>query len=106
MVMAENVNYREILRRYGDGKTLQLDSQDLEAVEKDVELVRVASEFIEKIRPIVETRNKLKKESDDLILMLGQVVDKLEQVIALKNVNAQQEYEVLAIIKRELLGEQ
>jgi hypothetical protein len=74
------------------------------AKETDAETFKVAEEFLQKVRAVIETRNQIKKSSDDLVNVLTLVADKLDDLIMLKNVNAAQEAEVLALLKRELLA--
>jgi hypothetical protein len=91
----------EILREMG--KTIELSPAEVLAEGKDEEVFRVAEEFLQKIQPIIDTRNKIKKSSDDLVMVLSTVADKLDDLIMLKNRNAVQEAEVLELLKRELL---
>jgi hypothetical protein len=85
------------------GKTMELSPSELLSKDKDEEVFRVAEEFLQKIQPIIDTRNKIKKSSDDLVMVLSTVADKLDDLIMLKNRNAVQEAEVLELLKRELL---
>jgi hypothetical protein len=84
--------------------TVEPSPAELVAKGNDEEVFRVAEEFLQKIQPIIDTRNKIRKSSDDLVNVLGLVADKLDDLIALKNVNAMQEAEVLELLKRELLA--
>jgi hypothetical protein len=91
----------EILREMG--KTIELSPSEALAKGKDEEVFRVAEEFLQKIQPIIDTRNKIRKSSDDLVMVLSTVADKLDDLIMLKNRNAVAEAEVLELLKRELL---
>ena len=99
--MNQEINYKQLLEKYAPDKNLKVETGELDITEDSLEL---AKELLAKLQPILETRNRIKKESDDLTDMLQQVVIRLDEVIMLKNVNAQQESEVLKLLKQELLS--
>ena len=68
----------------------------------DAEVEKVAQEFLEKVRPIVETRRKIKETNEELTLLLKEVLVKLDALTVLKSVNAEKEAEVLELLKAEL----
>ena len=94
------VNSEEVLKKYLPEKRLKAEPASLDVSEDQL---RLAKEFLDKVKPIVEARAKASKSMDDLVLLLSQVIVKLDEVIELKNANAIQEREVLKLLKRELL---
>ena len=94
------VNSVEVLNKYLPEKRLKVEQSTLDVTEDQL---RLAKEFLDKVKPIVEARAKASKSMDDLVMLLSQVIVKLDEVIELKNVNAKQEGEVLKLLKNELL---
>ena len=77
-----------------------MNHPSLKPLEEEVEAV--AQEFLEKVRPIVEARTKIKETNEDLLLLLREVTRKLNDLVTLKNANAEREREVLGLLEREL----
>ena len=95
-----SIDFEALMGRYAPDKQLKPEEGLLDVTAESVEL---AKEFLEKVKPIIETRNKLRKSSDDFAALLSQVISKLDELVALKNINAVQEQEVLVLLKEELL---
>ena len=94
-------NFKEIVKKYLPDKTLEDDTPSLDVTDDSFRLIK---ELLEKINPIIETRNKIKKEQDDITDILQQVVYRLDGLISLKSVNAEKENEVLDLLKQELIS--
>ena len=77
-----------------------MNHPSLKPLEEEVEAV--AQEFLEKVRPIVEARTKIKETNEDLLLLLREVTRKLNDLVTLKNANAEREREVLGLLEHEL----
>ena len=98
--MNETVNMEQIIEKYLPEKRLKAEAKTLDVSEDQL---RVAQEFLEKVKPIVEARAKASRSMDELVSMLAQVIVKLDEVLTLKTVNSQAEKEVLNLLKQELL---
>ena len=83
-------------------KTSKACEPTLKAVEGTKELNDIANEFLEKVRPLVETRNRIKENTKELTLLLKEVLLKLNVLATLKGANAEQEAKVLGMLEREL----
>jgi len=94
-------DYKAIVKKYLPDRQLEDEQPSLDVTADSFEL---AKEFLEKVKPIIETRNKIKKSSDELVAALAAVIVKLDALIKLKNVNAEQEKEVLSLLKQELMS--
>ena len=70
--------------------------------ESEQEVEKVAAEFLEKIRPIVELRGAIKETNLELASLLREVMVKLDGLSELKLKNAEKEAEVLDLLAKEL----
>lgn len=68
----------------------------------EIEVEKVASEFLEKVRPIVENRRRIKETNMELLTLLKEAIRKVDELLAYKNGNAVLERNVLEKIDREL----
>ena len=66
------------------------------------EVEKVAHEFLEKVRPIVELRARIKENNMELAALLREVVTRLDRLTELKVKNAEKEAEVLKLLTVEL----
>ena len=74
----------------------------LKVDKSEAELEKVAREFLEKIRPIVELRTAIKETNTEIAALLREVVAKLDSLSELKVRNAEKEAEVLDLLTKEL----
>jgi len=68
----------------------------------EAELEKVAREFLEKVRPIVELRTHIKETNLEIATLLREVVAKLDSLSELKVQNAEKEAKVLDLLTKEL----
>lgn len=79
-----------------------MEHPSLSLKQSEEEVQRVAAEFLDKVRPIVENRKHIKEANEEIVGLLRQTVLKLDELVSLKNVNAAAEAEVLKLLKLEL----
>ena len=77
-------------------------AKPLQADESEVELEKVAREFLDKVKPIVELRTKIKETNTEIATLLREVVARLDSLSDLKVRNAEKEAEVLDLLTKEL----
>jgi len=74
----------------------------LKVDKSEAELEKVAREFLEKVRPVVELRTAIKETNTEIAALLREVVAKLDSLSELKVRNAEKEAEVLDLLTKEL----
>lgn len=97
--MAE-INYQGLMKKYFPEKTLE----KVDELNIDEQNFLLAKELLEKLKPIVETRQNINKEQVALSGLLVDVIVRLDKLIDMKNANTKKESEVLDMLKQEILG--